>query len=140
MAGNRPAHETHAQKSDAVHAAATATEERALFTATRKCRVLGIEGQPDVATTGDNTNTTNLNVKLKGAAGAGTTIVASFPLPTGTNLVAFDQFAFALVGAAIIAAGGIDMNEGDTLSIEYVKVGTGVLVGPVLWQVDYIPV
>ena len=37
MAGNRPAHETHAQKADAVHAAATATEERALFTATRKC-------------------------------------------------------------------------------------------------------
>lgn len=140
MSGHRPAHETHVQKADAVHAAATATEERTLFVATRKCRVLGIEGSSDVAVTGDNTNTTNLNAVLKGAAGVGATVVASLALPTGVNLVAFDQFALALVGAAIIAAGGIDMNEGDTLTIQYVKVGTGVLVGPVLWQVDYIPV
>jgi hypothetical protein len=140
MAGNRPAHETHAQSAHAQHAAATATEEQRLFVATRKCRVTSIEGISDIAVTGDNTNTTNLDVVNKGAAGAGTTVVASLALPTGVNLVAFQKFALALVGAAIIAAGGIDLNEGDVLTIKYTKVGTGVAVGPCLWQVDYVPV
>src|SRR4051794_40116430 len=129
MAGNRPAHETHAQVGHAQHAAATATEEQRLFIATRKCRVLAIEGISDIAVTGDATNSTTLNVVNKGANGAGAPVVAALVLTTGVNLVAFQKFALALVGAAIIAAGGIDLNEGDTLTLQYVKVGTGVAVG-----------
>lgn len=138
MAGYRQAGENNVLTRDEVHAAATATEERGMFTAPCACRVTNIDYVPDVATTGDNTNTTNIAVINKGAAGVGATSVAAKALPTGTNLVAFDSHALALVGAAIIAAGGIDLAEGDVLTVQYTKVGTGVLVGPGVFQFRFV--
>lgn len=138
MAGFRVAGEQNVLTRDEVHAAATATEERAMFVAPCPCLVTKIEYSPDVATTGDNTNTTNLAIVNKGAAGAGATQVAAKALPTGTNLVAFDAHTIALVGAAIIAAGGIALAEGDVLTVQYTKVGTGVLVGPGTFQFYFV--
>jgi len=134
MAGRREGTENTDRIVLAVHAAATATEERTVFSAPCPCRVRAVELVSDIAVTGDNTNTTNINIKNKGAAGVGTTVVATQNLPTGTNLVAFDA-----QNVALAAAGPFAMAEGDTLTIEFVKVGTGVAVGPGLLSIDWEP-
>jgi hypothetical protein len=137
MGGYRSAQEYSEKYRDAVHAAATATEQRAAFVAPVKCRVVAIEFVSDAAITGDNTNTTNVNIVNKGAAGVGTTEVANKDYPTGASAVALDANAIPL---NTTYANGVDLNEGDVLAVEYEKVGTGVLIGPSLFQFDWIPV
>jgi hypothetical protein len=135
MPGYRPSGEYAAQASHAQHAAATATETRAIFTAPCACRVRAVRATPHAASTGDNTNTTFLNLVNKGAAGAGTTEVGNKDLTTGVNLAAHDETSIPL--NATFAA-GVSMAEGDVLGLEYEKVGTGVAVGPLeivtLWE------
>jgi hypothetical protein len=137
MGGFRQAQEYNQAFHDAVHAAATATEQRVIFIAPCKCRVTGVEISSDVAVTGDNTNTTNLNIVNKGAAGAGTTEVANLDPVTGVNLAAFDAVAIPLNATYL---NGVDMAEGDVLTIQYEKVASGVLIGPSHIQVDFVPV
>lgn len=115
----------------AVHAAATATEARVLFTAPRACKITNVSVTPDVASTGDNTNTTNLNIINKGAAGAGTTEIGNLDLATGTDLVAYDEKAITITATALA--------EGDVVAIQFEKVGTGVLVGPCVAKVTWYP-
>lgn len=134
MPGRRESTEFTERLSFAQHAAATATEERTIFSAPCACRVRAFTIVSDIAVTGDNTNTTNLNVKNKGASGAGTTVVAALPLPTGVNLVAFDETAIPLSSGATFT-----MIEGDTLTLEFVKVGTGVAIGPGMVTLDWEP-
>lgn len=116
----------------AIHAAATATEERGIFAAPCALRVRAITITSDIAVTGDTTNTTNLAVRNKGAAGVGTTSVAALALPTGVNLVAFDEKDVPLTAPFTMA-------EGDTLNFEFVKVGTGVAIGPGFISIDWEP-
>lgn len=116
------------------HAAATATEERALFTAPVKCRIVAASIVADAAATGDNTNTTNLHLVNKGAAGVGATALADLNLPLGVNLVAFDEFAFTMLTT------GLDLAEGDTVTLQFQKVGTGLNIGPIIVKLGYIPV
>ncbi len=121
----------------AVHAAATATEQRAAFHAPRACVVTGVCIIPDVASTGDNTNTTNLNIVNKGAAGAGTTEVGNLDLALATDLVAYDKKVIPL--NATYLTSGVAMAAGDVLNIQFEKVGTGVLVGPGLVEFTWYP-
>lgn len=115
----------------AVHAAATATEARAIFTAPRACKITGVSFTPDVASTGDNTNTTYLNVINKGASGSGTTEIGNLDLATGTNLTAFDEQAITITATSLA--------EGDVVALQFEKVGTGVLVGPGVVNVTWYP-
>jgi hypothetical protein len=136
MSRFRTAQEYTATTSHAVHAAATATEERVGFVAPCKCRVVKIGFVSDAAGTGDNTNTTNVNILNKGAAGAGTTEVANKDFVTGENIVAFDREEVPL---NTTYANGVDLAEGDVLSVQYEKVGTGLLIGPATFVFDYVP-
>lgn len=115
----------------AVHAAATATEARAIFVAPRACKVTGVSITPDAASTGDNTNTTNLNVINKGASGSGTSEIGNLDLATGTDLTAYDEKAITVTTTALAA--------GDVLALQFEKVGTGVLVGPGVVKVTWYP-
>lgn len=115
----------------AVHAAATATEARAIFVAPRACKITGVSITPDAASTGDNTNTTNLNVINKGASGSGTTEIGNLDLVTSTNLTAFDEQAITITATALAA--------GDVVALQFEKVGTGVLVGPGVIKVTWYP-
>lgn len=136
MGGFRQAQEYNAQTLVPSVLAATATEQHPIFVAPVKCRVLAVSIVPQAAVTGDNTNTKNLNVINKGAAGVGTTEVANLDLVTGANLVAFDESAIPLNTTYV---NGVDMTEGDTLTLQVEKVGTGVLLPNLHVQVDYIP-
>lgn len=134
MSKYAPQGERSAQVEKAVHAAATATESRTLFVAPRDCTVTGVSITSDAAATGDASNTTNLNVINVGSAGVGTTEVANLDLGAGVNLVALDEKAIPL---NTTYANGVTMSEGDVLTIQFEKVGTGVLVGPASFKVTW---
>lgn len=112
--------------------AATATEKHMLFVAPFACRVKKIYITPQAAVTGDTTNTKHLNVQDEGSSGSGDTEIANLDLATGTNLVAFDE-------KAISESLDVQMAEGDTLTLEYEKQGTGVLIPELLARIVFEP-
>jgi hypothetical protein len=73
-------------------------------------RVTAVTYTPEAASTGDNTNKRVYTVINKGAAGSGSTVIATLDLVTGVNLVAFDEKAFTLSATAadlVVAQGDI---------------------------------
>lgn len=115
------------------HLAATATEEYPVFVAPFPCLITGLAIIPQAAVTGADTNTTHLNVKNKGSAGSGTTEIANKDLVSGTNLAAFDLNTITLTGTTAQKT----LAEGDVLSLEFEKVGTGLLVPSGMLQVSF---
>jgi hypothetical protein len=136
MGGFRQTQEYNNQLSFAQVLAATATTKFPIFTAPCKCRITAVSFMPQTGSTGDNTNTKNLNLINGGAAGAGTTEVGNLDLVTGTDLTALDEKAIPFNATY---SGGVVLNEGDVLILEVEKVGTGVNAGPGIVNVDYVP-
>lgn len=117
------------------HAAATATEQWPVFFAPFPCQILGAKVVPQTAATGNDSNTTNLNLVNKGAAGSGTQEIANLDLPTGVNLTAFADSALTLTGTTAQCT----LAEGDVLTLQHEKVGTGVAVGECIVEISYKP-
>lgn len=72
--------------------------------------VSSVSYTPEAAITGNTTETRTLTIVNKGAAGAGTTVVATLAFTTGVNGTAFDEKAYTLsvvAGATTVAAGDI---------------------------------
>lgn len=93
---------------DAVGATATASRiVEAPFAGT----VSGVSYTPAAAVTGANSPASRtLSLINKGQSGAGTTVVATLALVSGTNLVAYDESALTLSATAadlVVAAGDI---------------------------------
>lgn len=80
---------------------------------------------PEAAVTGNNTNSRTFQIVNKGQAGAGTTVMATILLPTGTNLAAYDEFPFTLSATAADRV----VAEGDVLVCNEITPGTGVAHG-----------
>lgn len=87
---------------------------------------------PEAAITGDNTNTRTLTIVNKGAAGAGTTVVATLAFTTGVNGVAFDERQFVLSAVA----GATTVAEGDILQVNEVIAASGLANPGGLVQVE----
>jgi hypothetical protein len=102
------------------HLAATATETRAIWTAPCNCVITGCSVVNPAAVTGNDTNSTNLNLLDAGAAGTGTTEIGNLDLATGTNLVANVPSALTVTATVLTA--------GDVVKVQYEKVGTGLLL------------
>jgi hypothetical protein len=64
---------------------------------------------PEAAVTGATATKRTFTLVNKGQAGAGTTVIATLDLITGTNLAAFDEAAFTIAAdpANKVAAGDI---------------------------------
>jgi hypothetical protein len=131
MPGRRESQEYTDRAFVAQVAAATATSSFSIFTAPAACRIRAVTVTPDVATTGNTTNTKNLNVVNKGATGAGTTEIGNLDLITGENLVAFDEKNIPITATALA--------EGDVVALQVEQVGTGVIVGGFQVNVDWEP-
>lgn len=72
--------------------------------------VTAVTYTPEAAITGANTETRTFTLVNKGAAGAGTTVVATLAMTSGVNGVAFDEHSTTLsvvAGATTVAAGDI---------------------------------
>lgn len=85
--------------------------------------VASVSYTPEAASTGDNVNKRVYTLVNKGAAGAGTTVVATLDLAAGNNLVAFDEKAFVL--SAVTNA--TTVAEGDILALASTFAGTGLV-------------
>ena len=90
-----------------------------------RATVTGAYFLPTVAATGHTTNYATLTVTNKGAAGAGTTEVASLALTSGVDLVAFDEKPITLS----TTSASLNVAEGYIVSIAVAKAGTGLAIG-----------
>jgi hypothetical protein len=75
-------------------------------------RVTEVTYMPEAASTGDDTNYRTYSLINKGAAGSGTTVIATLALVTGVNLVAFDEKTITLSATAA----DLVVTEGDVLA------------------------
>lgn len=102
------------------HAAATATEKAMIFRAPFRCKVRSVVIVWDAAITGQDTNTTHINLQNGGAAGAGTTELANIDYVSGTDAVALaDTSLYAPDTYLSLAAG-------ERLVLQWEKVSTGL--------------
>lgn len=114
------------------HLAATATESFALWVAGFKAQI----GQvaiinSNAAVTGQDTNTTHINLVDGGAEGAGTTERANRDLVSGTDIP---------VGKTLLydnTTSPFELDQGDILEIQYEKVANGLLVPTLMYMVLY---
>ncbi|WP_369167780.1 hypothetical protein AB5J49_07915 [Streptomyces sp. R28] len=86
------------------------------------CTVTSVEYVPEAAITGADTNSRTVSLVNKGAAGSGTTTVASLALTNGVNATANNERAITLSGTAA----NLVLAAGDTLQWRSVHVGTGI--------------
>lgn len=75
---------------------------------------------PEAAVTGATATKRTFNLVNKGQSGAGTTVVATLDLITGTDLVAFDEKPFTVAAAPANAVA-----EGDVLAVVETHASTG---------------
>jgi hypothetical protein len=86
------------------------------------CTVTSVVYVPEAAITGADTNSRTVSLVNKGAAGSGTTTVASLALTSGVNATANDEKTITLSGTAA----NLVLAEGDTLQWRSIHVGTGI--------------
>lgn len=129
-----PGTHSHMNKIDTV-AAGDATEDQVIFTAPFRCVLTGVTITPNASSTGDNTNTKNLNVIDKAADGSGAVEVGNLDLVLATDLTEADETTIPLTGTAAQLA----MLKGDVLMLEIEQVGTGVAIGESLIKVQFRP-
>lgn len=104
-------------------AVATAVDaDVAVFVAPFDCTVTSVTYIPNATITGANTNTRAIRLRNKGAAGAGSTVVAELQFDSGVNATAYDEKAITLSGTAA----NRDLAAGDVLAVLSDSVGTGL--------------
>jgi len=81
---------------------------------------------PSAAITGANTNSRTLTVTNRGAAGSGTTVVATLALTSGVNAAADAEKAVTLSGTAA----NLNVTQGDVITFESTHVGSSGLADP----------
>ena len=86
------------------------------------CTVTSVEYIPEAAITGADTNSRTVSLVNKGAAGSGSTTVASLALTSGVNATANNEKTITLSGTAA----NLVLAAGDTLQWRSIHVGTGI--------------
>lgn len=84
--------------------------------------VTGASYVPEADITGADTNSRTLTIVNKGAAGNGTTVVATLAFTNGINSTDFNETAFTLS----VVEGATTVAEGDVLAVVSTAVGTGI--------------
>ncbi len=109
--------------------AATATESHVLYVTPYRMRLNAVRVIARAAVTGDDTDRKNFNIINRGVDGSGSAELAALDLATGVDLVAFDQ--------KTIASGlSVDLPTGTVIAVEYEKIGSGVLIPDVTFEID----
>lgn len=86
------------------------------------CTVTAVQYVPEAAITGADTNSRTVSLVNKGAAGSGTTSVASLALTSGVNAAANDEKTITLSATAA----NLVLAAGDTLQWRSIHVGSGI--------------
>lgn len=93
-----------------------------VFVAPFACTVTSVTYTPSALITGAATNNRTLQLRNKGQAGAGTTVVASLNFANGTNATAFDETAIPLSGTPA----NLVLATGDVLALQSLHILTGI--------------
>lgn len=112
------------------HPAAALTELFPVFQAPVNCKVSKVTARPGAAVTGQNTNTTHINLINMGT-GAGVAELGSYDLVAGNDLA---------VGAARVLyqpPAALSLNKGEMLGVQLEKIGTGLDVPPLAVIVEF---
>ncbi len=109
--------------------AATGTVLTAAWYAPYKCKVTAVRFLPTLATTGNDTDTKNLNVLLYDGTPAE---IGNYDLPTGVDLVAGTPVSLD------VPAAGTAVAAGQSLIFQVEDVGDGVLIGAGAWLITYV--
>lgn len=116
-------------KNDAAVTTTTAISERAVCTARQKCRLVKAKLILDAAVTGTATDFFTVLVDLRRAALPGTPvnlITFAADTPTDDNCVAFGEKDLMVATYAVGAGADFDLLEGDCLTVEVTKAGSGM--------------
>jgi len=99
----------------------------------RAIKIKGVKVIAEAVVTGADTNSVTLALRNLGAAGAGTTDIATKALTSGVNLAADTPSALTLstTAAELLAAAG------DVLTFREVKVGNGMNIAACHLEVEY---
>lgn len=109
------------QQSGWIPAQSAATDsDQAIARAPFAGTVIGCSLIPEAAVTGATATKRTFTLVNKGQSGAGSTVIATLDLVTGTNLVAFDESAFTLAASPATAVA-----EGDILAVVETHASTG---------------
>ena len=100
--------------------------EQAVFVAPFRCQVQAAAWIPSAAVTGVASNFFTVNVRNRGAAGAGTAVPAALAFSNGTNASAQVPVALTLSGTAA----DLVLAAGDVLTAEKAVTGTGLAMPP----------
>ncbi|MBV6425157.1 MAG: hypothetical protein NAOJABEB_02971 [Steroidobacteraceae bacterium] len=113
------------------HAAATATEKRLLWIAPFAVKIVSIVGYFDAASTGDTTNSTNINLINGGTDGIGTTEIGNIDYATGTNIAIGTAQSFYAPASPVAYAAGTH------IIVQFEKVSSGLLIGRGTFVITY---
>jgi hypothetical protein len=117
----------------ALHLAATGTESRPLFHASEAhgvmIREVGYLPQDNI--TGADTNTTHINLDKRDTAGDNPVEKANKDYTSGVNETDYNYVSLYK------PTGGFKLVKGESLSVEYEKVGNGIIIPQLLWVVMY---
>lgn len=95
--------------------------------------VTAVSFTPDAAATGATATKRTYTLVNAGAAGAGTTVIATFDGVTGADLVAFDEKAFTLS----VVADATDVADGDILKLVEAVTSTGTANPGGVLEIDF---
>ena len=116
-------------------AASTATAETIFLAATRKFRVTSVKYLPSAALTADNTNNAVLTLRRRDADGTNAVSVATITTNIASgNWVQWVAKALVLSGTAA----NLVLAEGQCLTLEITKGGTGVVVPAGSLEIQYL--
>jgi len=116
-------------------ATADATKEWPVFCAPDSCKILQVQIIPQATITGTATNYFNLNLRNKGAAGAGTTELGNIDFLSGTNATGYDAKDIV---ADTAHASATALSQGDVLGLQRELVLTGLAMPELIVLVTYI--
>jgi len=110
-----------------------ATINNGRFVAHKDLRIKAVKATGEASVTGANTNSVTLVLRNLGAAGSGTTDIATLALTSGVNMAADTPKVIPLSATAaelLVAAG-------DVITFRQVKVGNGMNIAAMHCEVEY---
>ena len=113
--------------------ARVASELYPIFIAPANVSIVKVEIIPARSVTGQNTNTTHLNLQNRGTAGTGTAELAAYDLTSGNNLTQ------SVPKVLYNPASPLDVATGVILAIQCEKVGGGLFVPALFVRTTYKP-
>ena len=124
-----------AQAYVAAAAQTDATKEWPVFCAPDACKVLQVQIVPQSTITGTDTNSMNLNLRNKGAAGTGTTELGNVDFENGTDATGYDALDI-LADTAIASATAL--SQGDVLGLQRELVSGGLAMPELIVIVTFV--